>query len=61
MALTKEAEEFEERLLQVAGHAVGKVLDVYKRKMRKGAELKKLKLLEEIAQCLELLIGRIAG
>lgn len=61
MALTKEAEEFEERLLQVAGHAVGKVLDVYKRKMRKGAELKKLKLLEEIAQRLELLIGRIAG
>lgn len=54
----KTVDEFEDRLIQIAGHAISKVLEVYKRKPRVGTELRKLKLLEEVAQRIEILLLR---
>lgn len=47
--------EYEERLLQVAGHAVGKVLECYKRKQLTAPQLRRMKLLEEVCQRIEVL------
>lgn len=51
----KDIDDLNERLLQVAGHAFGKILDRYKRRTRKGKELDTLHLLEETARNLTVL------
>lgn len=50
------AKEFEERLLRIGKDAIGKVLEVYKRKTRKGAERDRLLDMEGIIQTLECLL-----
>lgn len=49
------AYEYEERLIQVAGHAIGKVLECYKRRQLKPQQLERMKKLETVAQYIELL------
>lgn len=50
------AKEFETRLLQIGKDAIGKVLEVYKRKTRRGAERDRLLDMEGIVQTLEVLL-----
>lgn len=49
------AHELEERLVQVAGHAIGKVLECYKRSRLNPRQLKRMKILETVAQNIEVL------
>ena len=49
------AHEFEERLVQVAGHAIGKVLECYKRHRLNPKQVRRMKILEEAARAIEVL------
>lgn len=51
----RERGEFEERLLQIAGAAVHKVLEVMKRHVLRDDDLRRMKYLEKVAQTLEVL------
>jgi hypothetical protein len=55
-AFTELEAELEVRLIQTAGHAMSKVIEVYKRQARTGEELKRLKAIEGVCQGLEVLL-----
>ena len=55
-SFTKLEAELEMRLIQTAGHAMSKVIEVYKRQNRTGEELKRLKTIEAACQAIEVLL-----